>query len=112
MMSLHCDIFFKKNKYVLVKLVYLSAMYRFDQGIVTRLNIADVVLKEYKKDESSVSEICSEAMFKFWRENGCQLIRYGFNELCKWKDQSDQESAALKSILHMLTAYYKLKVSI
>ena len=82
-MSLHCDIFFKKNKYVLVKLVYLSAMYRFDQGIVTRLNIADVVLKEYKKDESSVSEICSEAMFKFWRENGCQLIRYDFNEPCK-----------------------------
>ena len=82
-MSLNCDIFFKKNKYVVVKLVYLSAMYRFDQGIVTRLNIADVVLKEYKKDESSVSEICSEAMFKFWRENGCQLIRYGFNELCK-----------------------------
>ena len=30
-------------------------MYRCDQDMIARLNIADVVLKEYKKNESSVS---------------------------------------------------------
>ena len=54
-MSLHCDIFFKKNKDVLVKPVYLTAIYRCDQDMMARLNIADVVLKEHEKDESSVS---------------------------------------------------------
>ena len=54
-MSLFCDIFFKKNKDVLVKSVYLAAMYRCNQDMITRLNIADVVLKEYKKGWLSVS---------------------------------------------------------
>ena len=56
-MSLHCHIFFKKNKDVLVKLVYLTAINKWDQDMITitRLNIADVVSKEYKKDGSSVS---------------------------------------------------------
>ena len=47
--SLHCDIFFKKNKGVLVKSVYLTAMYRIDQDMFARLNIANVVSKEYDK---------------------------------------------------------------
>ena len=54
-MSLHHYTFFKKNKDVLVKSVYFTAIYRCDQDMIARLNIADVVLKEYKKDESSVS---------------------------------------------------------
>ena len=54
-MNLHCDILFKKNKDVLVKSVYLTAMYRCDQVMITALNIADAVLKEYKQDGSSVS---------------------------------------------------------
>ena len=56
-MSLHCHILFKKNKDVLVKLVYLTAVNKWDQDMITitRLNIADVVSKEYKKDGSSVS---------------------------------------------------------
>ena len=53
-MSINCNIYLKKNKGVLVKAVYLPAMYRCDQDMITRLNIA-VVLKEYEKDESSVS---------------------------------------------------------
>ena len=53
-MSLHCDIFFKKNKVLFVKSVYLTAVYRCDQDMITRLNIADVGLKEYKNDGSSV----------------------------------------------------------
>ena len=52
---LHCDILFKKNKDALVKSVYLTAMYRCDRVMITTLNIADAVLKEYKKDGSSVS---------------------------------------------------------
>ena len=54
-MSLHCDIFFKKNNDVLVNSVYFTTMYRCDQDMITRLNIADVVLKAYKKEGSSVS---------------------------------------------------------
>ena len=45
-MSLHCDIFVKKNKNVLVKSVYLTTMYRRDHMIAT-LRIADMVLKEH-----------------------------------------------------------------
>ena len=54
-MSLNCDIFFKKNKDVFVKPVYFTAIYRCDQVMITRLNIADVVLKECKKDGSCIS---------------------------------------------------------
>ena len=54
-MSLHENMFFKKNKDVLVKSAYLTAMYRCDQDMITRLIIPDVVLNEYKKDGSNVS---------------------------------------------------------
>ena len=47
-MNLHCDIFFKKKKDLLVKSVYITAMYRCDQDMIARLNIADVLLKDYK----------------------------------------------------------------
>lgn len=46
-MSLHCDIFVKKNKNVLVKSVYLTTMYRYDQDMIATLRIADMVLKEH-----------------------------------------------------------------
>ena len=49
-MSLHCDIFFKKNKDVLVKSVYLTAMYRSDKDVIAAPKTAYVILKEYKKD--------------------------------------------------------------
>ena len=54
-MGLNCNIFFKKNKDVLVNSVYLIAMFRWDSDMITRLNVADVALKEYKKDGLSVS---------------------------------------------------------
>ena len=54
-MSLHENMFFKKNKDVLVKSAYLTAMYRCNQDMITRLIIPDVVLNEYKKDGSNVS---------------------------------------------------------
>ena len=47
-MSLNCEIFFKKNEDVLVKSVYVTTIYRCDQDMIARLNIADIVLKEYK----------------------------------------------------------------
>lgn len=54
-MNLHCDIFFKKKKDLLVKSVYITAMYRCDKDMIARLNIADVLLKQYKQGESGVS---------------------------------------------------------
>lgn len=45
-LSLHCDIFVKKNKDMLVKSVYHTAVYRCHQDMIATLNIADVVLKE------------------------------------------------------------------
>ena len=47
-MNLHCDIFFKKNKNVLVKSVHFTAKYRCDQDMITRLNIT-VALKSIRK---------------------------------------------------------------
>ena len=44
-MSLHCDLFLKKNNDVLGKSVYLTAMYSCDQDMITKLNINVVVLK-------------------------------------------------------------------
>ena len=41
--------------FYLVKSVYLTVKYRCDQDLIARLNIAYVALKEYSKDESSVS---------------------------------------------------------
>ena len=54
-MSLHQDKFFKKNKNVLVKSAYVTAMHRCNQDMKTRLKIAVAVLKVYKKDGSDVS---------------------------------------------------------
>ena len=54
-MSLIYYTFFKKNKDVSVKSVYLTAMYRCDQDMIAAINIAVVVLKGYKKDKSSIS---------------------------------------------------------
>ena len=47
-MSLHCDIFFMKNKDVLVKniFVYLTAVYKCDQDILATLNVVGVILKK------------------------------------------------------------------
>lgn len=109
-LSLHY-IYFKTNKDILVKSVDLTAWYRCDQDMMTTLNIA-VNMKEYKKNEPSVStlyiksdnagyheRLISKAMFKLSKAKGFQLIKYDFNEPCKGKDHCDWDSAAVKTIL-------------
>lgn len=46
-------IYFSRKTDVLVKSVYLTAVHRCDQDMIARVNIADAVLKEYKREESS-----------------------------------------------------------
>ena len=41
--------------YILVKWIYLTAMYRCDQDTTATPNIIDAVLERNKKDKSSVS---------------------------------------------------------
>ena len=41
--------------YILVKWIYLTAMYRGDQDTTATPNIIDAVLERNKKDKSSVS---------------------------------------------------------
>ena len=66
---------FSKNKDVLVKSVYFAIMYRCDKDMTARLNIAYVVLKEYKNVESVYQcwllfeSLIPEAMVKFSKEN-------------------------------------------
>lgn len=53
-MSLHVDVFFKKEGGQLKKRVYFTALQRCDQGADDVLCLADEILAEYKKDESSI----------------------------------------------------------
>ena len=46
-------IYFSRKTDVSVKSVYLTAVYRCDQDMIARVNIADAILKEYKRDESN-----------------------------------------------------------
>ena len=46
-------IYFSRKTDVSVKSVYLTAVYRCDQDMIARVNIADATLKEYKRDESN-----------------------------------------------------------
>ena len=112
-MSLHVDVFFVKKNGQIIKHVYLTAVYRCDQGTSSVISIADAVLDQFIKDEPTVKYVftksdnagcyhgnySAESIYLLCKQKNLKLLRYDFNEPCCGKDQCDRESAAAKSIL-------------
>ena len=85
-----------------------------NQGIYWRppAKISDVVLEEFKQDVLSVnmlfhksnnaycyhSNFAAEGLYHLCKQHGMQLLRYGYNEASKGKDQ-DRASAIGKTLL-------------
>ena len=112
-MSLHADVFFVRKGDEMIKHVYMTSMYRSDQGTSAVISIADCVLEQFCKDEPNVKKLfaksdnagcyhgnySAESMYHLCQKRNIQLLRYDFNEPCCSKDQCDRESAAAKAIL-------------
>lgn len=93
--------------------MYFTALQRCEQGADDVLCLADEILAEYKKDESSIKSFyvksdnascyhgnfCAEGLLKVCKKYGFNLLRYDYNEPCKGKDQCDRESAGAKSVM-------------
>ena len=113
-MSLHIDVFFRKDGDDLIKQVYLTCLFACKQTATDVLNIGDNVLKSFKSDTPTVSQLFAksdnatcyhgnfifEAIYQLCKSRGFKLIRYDFNEPCKGKDQCDRESAGAKTVLN------------
>ena len=113
-MSMHIDVFFLKKGLDISKQVYLTVIYRCDQGMANTLSICENVLKEFKKTNPTITNIFTksdnagsyhgncifEGLFKVCKHAGFQLMRTDYNEPCRGKDQCDRESAAAKSIIN------------
>jgi hypothetical protein len=57
-MSLAVDVFFQRNSSGnLTNLVYFTVIFRCDQDMVSTLNVADHVLKQYKMDNPMVTKL-------------------------------------------------------
>ena len=112
-MSMHADVFFVRKGDEMIKHVYMTSMYRCDQGTSAVISIADCVLEQFCKDEPNVKKLfvksdndgcyhgnySAESMYHLCQKRNIQLLRYDFNEPCCGKDQCHRESAAAKSIL-------------
>ena len=113
-MSIHIDVFFRKQGEDLLKYVYLTCLFRCNQNSVDVLNIGDNVLCSFKVDCPMISKLFAksdnascyhgnfiyEALFKLCKSRSLQLLRYDFNEPCKGKDQCDRESAGAKTVIN------------
>ena len=113
-MSMHIDVFFLKKGLDISKQVYLTVIYRCDQGMANTLSICENVLKEFKKTNPTITNIFTkfdnagsyhgncifEGLFKVCKHAGFQLMRTDYNEPCSGKDQCDQESTTAKNIIN------------
>ena len=113
-MSMHIDAFFLKKGLDVSKQVYLTVIYRCDQGMANTLSIWENVLKEFTKTNPTITNIFTksdnagsyhgncifEGLFKVCKHAGFQLMRTDYNEPCRGKDQCDRESTAIKSIIN------------
>ena len=54
-MSMHIDVFFLKKGLDISKQVYLTVIYRCDQGMANTLSICENVLKEFKKANPTIT---------------------------------------------------------
>ena len=113
-MSMHIDVFFLKKGLDISKQVYLTVIFRCDQGMANTLSICENVSKEFKKTNPTTANILTKSdnarscygnsvfggLFKVCKHAGFQLRRTDYNEPCRGKNQYDRESAAAKSIIN------------
>ena len=113
-MSMHIDVFFLKKLIDTSKQVYLTVIYRCDEGLHNTLSSCENVLKEFQKTNPTITNIFTksdnagsyhgncifEGLFEVCKHAGFQLMRTDYNEPCKGKDQCDRESAVAKNIIN------------
>lgn len=113
-MSMHVDVFFSKENDAIGKQVYLSLIYRCQQGVASTLCISENVLREYQKNNPHIKQIFTksdnagayhgnyvfEALYNMCKNQDLKLMRSDFNEPCRGRDQCDRESAAASSIIN------------
>ena len=113
-MSVHIDIFYMIVGDELIKVVYITILYRCDQSKVDTMNIAAFVLHQFTLDFPSVSHVNGksdnascyhgnhvlENLYFLCKSEGLVLKRYDYNEPCRGKDQCDRESSGTKSLMN------------
>ena len=107
------DVIFFKRAQKLEKHVYLTSIYRCDQGVSSVISLADVVLDQFKKDEPQVTSLftksdnascyhgnyCAESLYSLCKSKNIKLLRYDYNEPSRGKDQCDRQSAGSKTLI-------------
>ena len=112
-MALHVDVIFTKENDQLKKRVYFTAVYRFEQGLIDALCLADVVLGKVKENLPGLKNLYAksnnassyhgnyyiEVLDNLCKEKQLALLKYDYNEPSCRKDQCDRESAGAKSVI-------------
>ena len=113
-MTLHIDVFCYKLHDSVQKEVYMTAATCCDRGMSETLGLADLVLKEFKKEHPHIENIygksdnagsyhgnfAAETLYQIYKSTEVNLFRYDYNEACCGKDQCDRESAVAKNLIH------------
>ena len=111
---MHIDVFLLKKGIDTSKQVYLTVIYRSDQGMPNTLSICENVLKEFQKTNPTITNIFTtpdnagschgncifEGVFEVCKHAGFQLMRTDYNEPSRGKDQCDRESAVAKNTIN------------
>ena len=106
-MILHFDVFSLKNESKVKKQVYLTTIYRCNQGMKDILSIADIFLPQFKLGNPPIKDLnvksdnngcyygalVPEALNKDFKTCKFHLKGYAYDEPCKGKGQCDRESA-------------------
>ena len=107
--------YFSSKKWIdTSKQVYLTVIYRCDQGMNNTLSCCENVLKEFQKTNPTITNIFTksdnavsyhgngifESLFEVCKHAGFQLMRTNYNETCRGKDQCDRESSVAKNIIN------------
>ena len=114
-MTLHIDVFYIKSPDgQLIKIVYLTLVFRCDQSKLETMNISDHVLREFSLDFPDVTALFAKSdnassyhgnqildnLYHLCKKHNLKLIRYDYNEPCRGKDQCDRESSACKTVIN------------
>ena len=105
--------FLSKKDSQVRKKVYLTAIYGCHQAMKDVLSIADVLLAQFKLNNSLIENLYAisdnagsyhgalvpEALFKICKANNFNLKWYDYNEPCKGKDRCNCESAGAKNLM-------------
>ena len=112
-MSMHIDVFISQHDGKLKKHVYVSLIYRCEQGTSSIISIADAVLDQFQEDEPAINKLLAkfdnagcyhgnysaEGIYGLCKKKNIELRNYDYNEPQCGKDQCDRESTAAKTII-------------